>query len=64
VTGLLVAPGDADALAAAARALLAAPDQCADMARKGYESALRKFSLATYLDAIDDLMETVIGSRC
>jgi glycosyltransferase involved in cell wall biosynthesis len=63
VTGALVAPGDAGALAAAVLALLAAPDRRMDMARRGYECALRKFSLDAYIAAIDRVMDTVGGDR-
>jgi glycosyltransferase involved in cell wall biosynthesis len=63
VTGLLVAPGDAGALAAAIHALLASPDEGANLARRGCESALRKFSIKSYLDAIDEVIE-VAGRPC
>ncbi|MBG0811253.1 glycosyltransferase [Methylosinus sp. H3A] len=61
VSGLLVQPGDAGALAAAMRAILASPNERADLACRGYESALRKFSLEACLAATDEVVDVTAG---
>lgn len=52
VTGLLVPPGDATALADAIEALLRAPDAARAMGRAGARRAAARFSTAAYVDGI------------
>jgi glycosyltransferase involved in cell wall biosynthesis len=53
VSGLVVPPGDAAALASAIRELLASPARAAALARRGCAEARRRFSLEAHVDAID-----------
>jgi glycosyltransferase involved in cell wall biosynthesis len=62
VTGLLVPPDDASALADAVRSLLESPDRGGDLARRGCLEAMRKFSLKRSLSAIDETIENVIST--
>lgn len=55
VTGLLVAPGDAPALASAIGALLRAPERAADLGRAARSHALRQFSWNDFVDAHESL---------
>ncbi|MFI6424068.1 glycosyltransferase family 4 protein [Promicromonospora sp. NPDC050880] len=58
-TGLLVPPGDADALAEAVGALLDAPDRAAALAEAGRRDAEERFGAARYRA---DLREVLLGS--
>lgn len=60
-TGLLVAPGDAGALARAVERLLAAPEEARRLAAAGQAVARQRFSLARMLDEIETLLHEVIG---
>jgi glycosyltransferase involved in cell wall biosynthesis len=62
VTGLLVPPGDAPALAAALSGLLAAATgRRAEMGRRGRERAGAHFSLAAWADRLEALYRAVAG---
>lgn len=55
-TGILVPPADVDALADAIGNLLANPDLCREMGKKGRESASTKFSFPEYVDRIESFL--------
>lgn len=57
-TGLLVEPGDSDALAAALRDLLDDPERRDEMGKRSLERA-RRFSWETVTDQYVDVYETV-----
>ena len=52
-TGLLTSPGDADALEAAIRKLLADPKSARNMARAGYSSAYGRFALESIVRELE-----------
>lgn len=59
VSGVLVPPGDAKALAKALKDLLDTPDKARTMAEAGYATALEKFSLQTMLDGVARQLQEV-----
>jgi glycosyltransferase involved in cell wall biosynthesis len=59
VTGKLVPPGDAQALACAIAELLAAPHTAARMTQQAYSSACDRFSLAVMLQNFDRVLQSV-----
>jgi glycosyltransferase involved in cell wall biosynthesis len=61
-TGLLVPPGDAEALAAAAAELLADPDRGARMGAAGLHRARTEFSVARMADSTLEVYERALGS--
>lgn len=61
-TGLLVAPGDADALADAVESLLADPEGAQAMAQHGARMVRERFQLARYEDDIARILESA-GQR-
>jgi colanic acid/amylovoran biosynthesis glycosyltransferase len=56
VSGLLVPPGDARALANAMRTLLASPEWAAEMGRRGQKKVREEFTLSTCVAQLDDLL--------
>ncbi len=52
VTGLVVAPGDVDAMHAAVRRLLERPDERARLGRAARQAALERWSLGSYVDEL------------
>lgn len=63
VTGLLVPPRDAEALAAAAGELLDDPGRRIAMGRAGRRRAAERFSLAASVRALEALYESVLAER-
>ena len=63
VTGLLVPPGQPDALAEALRRLLDDPALRLAMGRRGRERAERQFTLVPTLEALDRLVASVASER-
>jgi glycosyltransferase involved in cell wall biosynthesis len=61
VTGRLVPPDDAVALAAAIGDLLAHPAQAAEMGRRAREVALERYDIRKTTRAIEDVYERVLG---
>lgn len=59
-TGLLAAPGDAQALAAALARLLSEREQAADMGQRGQARAVELFSIERHVAAIEDIYRTVL----
>jgi glycosyltransferase involved in cell wall biosynthesis len=59
VTGVLVPPGDVDALRAAIRRVLEQPEWAAAMAERGRVEAQRRFSLAGMLAGFDRVMSFI-----
>ena len=57
VTGVLLAPRDAAALAGAIERLLVAPPLCARMGAAGRERARQRFGIDTMLDAMEGIFE-------
>ena len=57
VNGLLVPPGDAEALAAAMRALLEDPDRAREMGRRGRSKVRDEFTLSTCVSELLDRLE-------
>lgn len=53
VNGLLVPPGDAEALAEALSGLLAAPPRGEALAERGYAAAAERFSLGTMMEGVE-----------
>jgi len=62
-TGLLVPPGDTNALAAAINALLAAPDQARRMGERGRERAQRRYSVAAMVTQVEKVYDAVLHER-
>lgn len=62
-TGLLVPPGDASAMAAAAARLLDDADLARRLGEHGRAEALRRFSLARYRRQVVDLLTAVAAAR-
>lgn len=62
VNGLLVSPGDSEALAHRLRALLAHPDRARHLAQRGTETARSRFSITAAADQIDALGRSVVAS--
>ncbi|HEY0910795.1 MAG TPA: glycosyltransferase [Bradyrhizobium sp.] len=60
VTGVLIPPGDADALAAALEPLMRDPAACAAMGARGRERVLDKFSLDAEANRIAEVYRTLI----
>lgn len=60
VTGLLVAPGDADALAAGLQQLLEDPARAAEMGRAARRRVQERFSLSRQIDALLSVWREVI----
>lgn len=63
VTGLLVPPGDPQALAAAVESLLSNPERRSEMGRCGRDRALDHFGVATMARSYENLYAGMIGSR-
>jgi glycosyltransferase involved in cell wall biosynthesis len=63
VSGVLVAPGDADALAAALTHLLANPAKAQALAETGYKMALARFSLRSMLENVEQQMQQAAAQR-
>ena len=62
-TGLLVAPSDAGALAAAIVTLASEPQRVAELGRSGRERALGEFSLDRCADQVDGLYRSALARR-
>ena len=60
VTGVLIPPGDADALAAALEPLMRDPAACAAMGARGHERVLEKFSLDAEANRIAEVYRTLV----
>src|SRR6185437_11449346 len=60
VSGVLVPPGDADALVAALEPLLRDPAACAAMGARGRERVIARFSLDAEAKAIAEVYRTLI----
>jgi glycosyltransferase involved in cell wall biosynthesis len=60
VSGLLVAPGDANALASALTELLANPAKAQALAETGYKMALERFSLRSMLENVEKQLQQVL----
>lgn len=66
VTGILVTPRSADALAAAMRALIDDPERRARMGRAGRERAVEQYSSQAYVRGVQQVFDAVVqeaGSR-
>lgn len=63
VTGLLVPPGDAFALASAVARIIDDPDLAVRMAEQGRAQALESFSIGRYKAEIVDTLQTVADDR-
>jgi glycosyltransferase involved in cell wall biosynthesis len=61
-TGMLTAPGDARALAAALGTLKRDPEFAATLAHAGREAARRRFSESAFLERIDAALTRAVGS--
>jgi glycosyltransferase involved in cell wall biosynthesis len=61
VSGVLVAPGDANALAAALAGLLANPAKAQALAETGYRMALERFSLRSMLENVEQQIQHVLA---
>ncbi|MDX1383737.1 MAG: glycosyltransferase family 4 protein [Thermoanaerobaculia bacterium] len=61
-TGLLVAPGDAGAMASAMQHLITHPHEAATMARRGQQS-VRRFSAEAHVDAVVGIYRQLLGQR-
>lgn len=59
VDGVLVPPGDADALAQALKGLLEDPDRARSLAEAGYAAAVERFSLQTMLEGVTQQLQEV-----
>ncbi|MBI4056317.1 MAG: glycosyltransferase family 4 protein [Elusimicrobia bacterium] len=62
-TGILVPPGNSEALAKAIVRLLQNPKEAEQMAQKGYERVQKKFSLPAVVDQLEALYASVLGSK-
>jgi glycosyltransferase involved in cell wall biosynthesis len=60
--GLLVPPGNSRLLAAAIQDLLANPDRAAAIAKRGYETAVTRFTLDAFLEGVDRVAAEAVGS--
>ncbi len=60
-TGLLYPPGNPDALAAAVTRLLADPELHDTIARRGYEAATSRFTVAGYVSGVEDVLAEALG---
>jgi glycosyltransferase involved in cell wall biosynthesis len=63
ITGLLVPPGDDDALARALLALLADPARCAELAERARVAVAQRFGLAPWVDRIESIYADCIARR-
>jgi glycosyltransferase involved in cell wall biosynthesis len=63
VTGRLVPPGDAPALAHTLRTLLASPDAAARLAANGYTRARSAFSVSSMLDGLQDAVDATLADN-
>ncbi|MGX2039761.1 glycosyltransferase family 4 protein [Methylocaldum sp. MU1018] len=63
VTGLLVSPGDPDAVADAVSTLLRNPERLAAMGAAARERAVSRFSLETYADRIEHIIHDTLTPR-
>jgi glycosyltransferase involved in cell wall biosynthesis len=61
VSGVLVAPGDANALAAALTDLLANPAWAQALAETGYKVALERFTLRSMLENVEQQMQQAVA---
>jgi glycosyltransferase involved in cell wall biosynthesis len=61
VSGVLVAPGDANALAAALTDLLVNPAKAQALAEAGYKMALERFSLRSMLENLEQQMQQAVA---
>lgn len=61
VDGLLVSPGDVDALAAAILRLARDPAERARLARNAYRSSHQRFSIRSHSNAVREVYDTVFG---
>ena len=61
--GILVPPGDAEALAATLQHIFSVPTDVEQMAFRGYADACRRFSLPACLRAVDDIIDAVYPSH-
>ncbi len=61
-TGLLVPPGNVEALASALKQILDHPDQRAQMSARAREQALARFSWDTHLDGLEKIYREVCAS--
>jgi glycosyltransferase involved in cell wall biosynthesis len=61
VSGALVAPGDANALAAALTDLLVNPAKAQALAEAGYKMALERFSLRSMLENLEQQMQQAVA---
>jgi len=62
-TGLLVPPGDTDAIAEAVLALVRDPSRCRQMGEAGYLRAVARFGAARYARDIDALYRDVLAQK-
>ena len=62
-TGLLVPPGDADALAAAIEAILRDPNRARALGARGQRRAREKFSIELTVKRHEELYETLVAKR-
>ncbi len=62
-TGILIPPGDAQALANAAIHLLTDPERASAMGRAGYERVQRNFTIETVVTATEALYEQLIAQK-
>ena len=62
-TGLLVAPGDPECLAAALIDLLERPERAAEIGARGYREVARRFSAEGNAEAVRDVYDEVLRSR-
>ncbi|MGO8670760.1 MAG: glycosyltransferase family 4 protein [Capsulimonadaceae bacterium] len=63
VTGLLVPPGNPDALADALKTLACDPELCRSLGSAGLERVREKFTLGRMVDRIEDLYYEALGPR-
>jgi glycosyltransferase involved in cell wall biosynthesis len=62
-TGLLVPPGDPDALAAAIAKLLQAPEMAAEMGAAGRRRVIARYRVETMARRVEELYDAVLGTR-
>lgn len=63
VTGYLVPMGDAAAMASSINTLLAAPEEAAEMGRKGRERILQKFTIESSARAVEEVYAAVADPK-